>query len=179
MVEEHTLFHVPYLKGTYHGDHTLISDYLYEYNQNKDNRVNKDPSNIRWQDIELPVDTPDIINNVIEYINTSCMNHWNCKEIQHDKPWVIVNGPLEQTYPHRHGLSDNEWAVVYWAQAPKNSGNLEIYPLDLTRSDTVTRVFEPIAGDFLVFPGYLLHGVRHNASNQNRINLSYNIKAVE
>ena len=178
MVEEHVLYSIPYLRGTYPGDHELISDYLYKYNQNKDNRVNKDPSNIRWQDIEIPVDAPDIINDIIKYINTSCLDYWKCNKIEYDKPWAIVNGPLEQTYPHRHGLLDNEWAVVYWAQAPENCGNLEIYPQGLDKRDTITRVFEPVAGDFLVFPGYLLHGVRHNASNQDRINLSYNIRAI-
>ena len=178
MVEEFDLHRIPYLRGSYSGDHEKISQCLYNYSQNEDQRVNKDPSNIRWQDIELPMDTPNIINDLIKYINTSCLNHWKCNGIRHDKPWVIVNGPLEQTYPHRHGLLDNEWAVVYWAHAPEGCGNLEIYPEGLQREMNGTRSFTPVTGDFLVFPGYLLHGVRHNTSNQNRINMSYNIQAI-
>ena len=177
MVEELELYSISYLRGTYHGDHERISEYLYDYNQNKNNRGNDDHSDIRWQDIYLPEDVPDIINNIIKHINESCLHHWGCNRITYDTPWVIVNGPLEQTYPHSHELGDNDWAVVYWAQAPKNSGNLEIYPQGISSTNYFTRVFEPVAGDFLVFPGYLLHGVRHNASDQNRINMSYNIRA--
>ena len=178
MVKEDVLYSIPFLRGSYPGDHQSIADCLYEYNKNENNRYSKDPSNIRWQDVEVPIELPNIISDIISYINTSCLEHWGCNEIKHDRPWTIVNGPLEQTYPHRHGCKDNDWAVVYWAQAPENCGNLELYPEGFDRGGLITRAFVPVTGDFLVFPGRVLHGVRHNTSGQNRINMSYNIRAL-
>lgn len=135
--------------------------------------MNDDPTHICWQDIRIPVPFECTeIDKVYNYIaNTLAEKTGGTVAASH--PWTIANGPLEQIYPHSHVGNGNEWSCVYWAQVPENSGMLSIYPLGLDGPEVLE---EPTAGDFLIFPSFLLHGVRHNASPEKRVSMSFNMQ---
>ena len=44
------------------------------------------------------------------------------------------------------------------------------------RVDEISIPIEPVAGEFLVFPGHIVHGVKHNTSKEPRISMSFNMK---
>ena len=77
------------------------------------------------------------------------------------------------TYPHNHNEQQRGWAFVYWAQVPKNSGDFYYYPMGMPFGPEKT--IKPKEGHFLMFPSWLLHGVRRNASNEKRISMSTNL----
>jgi uncharacterized protein (TIGR02466 family) len=77
---------------------------------------------------------------------------------------------------------------VYYIKAPKNSGHLKIDDprsvASMTRprqkdGEKPARLFretnyEPIAGRLIMFPGWLVHCVDPNESNDIRISVSFN-----
>ena len=100
--------------------------------------------------------------------------------------WANVNPPGGMNRAHQH--PNCLWSGVYYIKAPKNSGHLKI---DDPRSVACMvrprqkegpmppRLFretgyEPIAGRLIMFPGWLMHCVDPNESNDIRISVSFN-----
>ena len=154
------------------GDPKVVTESLLRIHE-EGNRMNNDPQDICWQDIEIaiPFECPEI-EKVYKYIANTTAEQIGHK-VGTSQPWSICNGPLEQTYPHSHIGNECEWSCVYWAQVPENSGMLSIHPLGLDGPEVLEK---PTAGDFLIFPSFLLHGVRHNASSEKRVSMSFNMK---
>ena len=154
------------------GDPEIVTESLLKIHE-KGNRISYDPGHISWQDVLIPTpfECPEI-KKVFEYIGHATAEQLDCGITACD-PWSISNGPLEQIFPHTHLGNDQEWACVYWAQVPENSGMLSIFPLGLGMKEIFVK---PVAGNFLVFPSFLLHGVRHNASQGKRVSMSFNMK---
>jgi hypothetical protein len=167
------LFSITGLRGSI-GDPKVVTKSLLKYHE-KGIRKNSDSSHICWQDIEIPIPFEcSETQKVFEYIANTLSTETG-RQIESSHPWTICNGPLEQTYPHSHVGNGCEWSCVYWAQVPENSGTLNFYPLGLEGPETSE---EPTPGDFLVFPSNLLHGVRHNASSEKRVSMSFNMRYV-
>jgi len=100
--------------------------------------------------------------------------------------WANINPPGGMNRAHQH--PNSLWSGVYYIKAPKNSGHLKI---DDPRSvasmirprqkegEKPARLFrethyEPIAGRLIMFPGWLMHCVDPNQSNDIRISVSFN-----
>ena len=172
MLEELILYAVPGYRGTGILDPKDVTEYLKSLPKV---RRNENPTHIMFQDIIIPKDPIDpaikpLMDDIISNIEkTFGVGIWL------SDMWYINHGPYQQTYPHRHELEGNDWAVVYWAQTPQPCAPLEYYPLGIPGPNYTV---EPKAGDYFVFPGTLLHGVRENASDDERISMSFNIKAL-
>lgn len=87
---------------------------------------------------------------------------------------------------HRHAGS--HFSVVYYVTAPKGSGdivfqsaetNTDMFPLPITEvtdASCKTCVYQPEVSALLLFRSNLLHMVKQNKSNENRISISANFK---
>ncbi len=104
--------------------------------------------------------------------------------------WVNINKPNNYNAKHYHPKSD--LSGVVWLKAPQNSGEItfenpvEFQTYNLIQSHTEEYkqsnnfchnwFFKPIEGRMLVFPSHLIHEVRENKSNEDRISVSFNIR---
>lgn len=177
------LYALPSWRGTLKDiDIEELNQNLLEIATNHSKRREDDPGSIMYQDhlIEVgdngPVDP--LINEACSQIMDGFVEFTNMPAMFHTDMWTIANGPNEQIWPHAHNFGDYDYAVVCWTQVPENSGELLFFPFGLGISDEITAIrVTPKAGDFLIFPGRVLHGVRHNASTEYRVSFSGNISA--
>jgi hypothetical protein len=171
VIERHSLFTIYGYRGSV-GDPEVVTKSLLKCHEEGDlKRKTSDPNSVCWQDIEIPVPFEcSEIKKVYDYICNRTAEQLG-QNLGAGKPWTICNGPLEQTYPHTHSGGCN-WSTVYWAQVPENSGSLSLHPMGIEGPEIVVK---PKEGDFLVFPSFLIHGVKHNASSEKRVSMSFNM----
>lgn len=94
--------------------------------------------------------------------------------------------PLEVDTPHSHPLCF--MVGVFYVQVPEKSGDILLHdprggviwpePLAVTEPDKQTRAYHritPKEGQLLLFPGYLVHSVEPNLSDQVRISIAMSI----
>ena len=105
--------------------------------------------------------------------------------------WANINPPGGYNRAHLH--PNCLWSGVYYVKAPKNSGHLKIDDPRASASmcrpkmrerynhpDTAPKRlwrethYEPKAGRLIMFPGWLMHCVDPNESNDIRISVSFN-----
>ena len=150
--------------------------------------LSKDPTNIKYQDVPFPWDRNGpayapcrtLADEIMKQV--SVWTDMNVRAV--GNIWSISHGYKEQTYAHDHAPSGlhggggiSNWAVVYWAQVPEGSGELELYPKGLSFG-LPTIPITPVVGDFFVFPGDLLHGVRQNVNEtEKRVSVSLNLES--
>jgi ectoine hydroxylase-related dioxygenase (phytanoyl-CoA dioxygenase family) len=135
-------------------------------------RRSDDPYHIQYQDIIIELPYPPIIETILEEAILNISKELSCSFVQASVAWTIIHGINEQTYPHTHCLKGHDWAFVYWAQVPEGSGILELYPMGM-HGPTIR--YQPVEGEYLFFPGRLLHGVRHNTNpDLQRVSFSTN-----
>ena len=174
------ILEVPSFRGTFYGDRDGVLDYLNVIGNDHSTRRAQSPNDVKFQDHELPECASRKGGAVHELVTEICNNLGGlleCREVGWWEPWVIINKPGEQVFPHNHNVGANEWSCVYWADVPKGSGNLEFYPFGLQSGDYPVMMTEAQQGDYLIFPGWILHGVRQNCSKQNRVSMSINLRA--
>jgi len=174
MMQRQNLYVVPGFRGKSEIDPKEITKYLTSVSKIDDNRRADSALDVRYQDFELPpldeMENP-LIAELIKEISRTFASFINESVLVYNA-WTICHGYQHQTYPHTHGTNDI-WACVYWAQVPEGSGLLELYPRGITE-DTV-RV-EPKEGEYLIFPGCILHGVRQNTNETElRVSMSMNM----
>jgi len=107
--------------------------------------------------------------------------------------WANINYPGSSNVAHIH--SNAHWSGVYYIQAPKQSGVLQIEDprqsanmftaLQLPTPQLPRRLwklihFNPVAGKLLMFPAYLVHAVSENLSKLKgpkgwRFSVSFNL----
>ena len=94
--------------------------------------------------------------------------------------WITNTAPKEHTVVHNHGNTDI--SGVYYFKTNENDG--KIYFLNPNTS-LMTSYFlapddyieyPPKQGLFILFPGWLYHGVRSNDTEDERISISFNIQ---
>ncbi len=106
--------------------------------------------------------------------------------------WKNINEPGNFNIPHSHPRS--HLSGVLWIKTPKNCGNIvfespEIFNRyqeldsysDESRFDSnnyMTYYFTPKEGNILIFSSNLLHEVKENKSNEDRISYSFNIRLI-
>ena len=106
--------------------------------------------------------------------------------------WKNINGPGDFNVIHSHPKS--HLSGVLWIKTPENSGNIvfespEIFnryqeldsysdELKLNSNNYMTYYFTPKEGNILIFSSNLLHEVKENKSNEDRISYSFNIRLI-
>ena len=104
--------------------------------------------------------------------------------------WININ--KKNNFNRLHNHPECDLSGVLWIKAPKNSGNLEFTsPHDFVQAKEMSfyskkyrdenkifpnYYFPPTAGLVMIFPSFLLHQVRPNKSNQDRISVSFNLR---
>jgi len=98
-----------------------------------------------------------------------------------DSSWMAWNEPDSYTAVHDH--SDSDISGCYYVTANGDEGDL--YFLNPNRLFTTSFCFKstkdiisfrPEAGKLILFPSWLLHGVRRNITSNDRLSVSFNIK---
>ena len=150
-----------------------------------------------WGNYNHSLSSPDFGENIIDTRNLiNLKNEINFQVKQYTSQfsdtefnihildsWITNTAPGEHTVVHNHGNSDI--SGVYYFKAIDHSGN--IYFLNPNTS-LMTSYFlkpddyveyPPTQGLFILFPGWMHHGVRSNDSDENRISVSFNIRLEE
>jgi len=102
--------------------------------------------------------------------------------------WFNISSHRDYQEFHRHAGS--HFSMVYYVTAPKESGdiifqsaetNTDMFPLpveQVTDASCKTCVYQPEVSALLLFRSNLLHMVKQNKSNENRISISANFKFI-
>jgi hypothetical protein len=83
--------------------------------------------------------------------------------------WFNINSKGNSNNWHHHG--HHPFVGVLYISVPENSGDIEF------EKDEEFFYYTPISGDFVAFPGKLMHRVLENQSDENRISLAMNFSA--
>ena len=97
-------------------------------------------------------------NRVAAAVNNLVINEW----------WFNCGAPGDEY--RWHGHNPYPLAGVLYIQTPENSGGIEF------RRQEEYQVFQPTAGDFLLFSGNLAHRVLKNQSTDFRISVAFNFR---
>jgi len=142
-------------------------------------------------DYDYKTDPDPIIQNFAEV----CKN----KLIEFSKEFGVSSNTIECTdlwfnvssygnYQEFHRHAGSHFSMVYYVTAPKESGdiifqsaetNTDMFPLPITQvtdASCKTCVYQPEVSALLLFRSNLLHMVKQNKSNENRISISANFK---
>lgn len=125
-------------------------------------------------------------------IGTTCVQcavamdfNFDAYDLVLNEMWINVNGPGHSNKAHIHAGSFLSGA--YYVQVPENSGNIEIYDPVIARvaspypvrtqsvSNANYVAHKCAAGDLVIFPGWLQHGVQMNESIADRVSISFNM----
>ena len=103
--------------------------------------------------------------------------------------WININGKGDYNELHHHPSCD--LSGVFWIKTPVDCGSLVFNsPHDFVQAKELTSYasgvkdewkqfesyyFPSIAGRLMIFPSFLLHQVRPNQSNEDRISVSFNL----
>jgi len=125
------------------------------------------------------------LRNLIIHIIEKELN-FKAKKFEFDAMWCNVNYKNDFNMIHSHGHFD--FSGVYYVKAPKNCGQIffrDPRPAAIT-SDFLTKQFnggemfkvEPETSRLLIFPSYLDHLVLPSKTKDDRVSISWNIKAI-
>ena len=175
-------------------DNSIIENYC--RTQLKDN-----PSKVTNQSIILDNNTSKVTNDILPLMNivsekmNSLHKSFGFKKSSYQKiteAWVNINDCKNTSDPHDHPGSF--FSAVYYVKAEKNCGSILFTTpisahshvintkLDIVESyndfNSSTRYVDPQAGMLLIFPSWLVHNVRPNLSNQDRISIAFNSEVI-
>jgi uncharacterized protein (TIGR02466 family) len=128
----------------------------------------------------------------INIIKTDCFGIYDKANLSISNGWVNISYPnggncFGNEVPHLHPL--RFLSCVYYAKAEENSGNLILMspvpsaeyskPIAITdkfnQFNSTRWVVNPEEGKLVLFPGWLMHFVEPNFSNDDRISFVFNI----
>tara|TARA_B100000965_G_C19539694_1_gene734997 strand:- start:610 stop:1218 length:609 start_codon:yes stop_codon:yes gene_type:complete len=99
--------------------------------------------------------------------------------------WAIINKKNNLNTIHTH--PNNHLSAAYYVKAPENCGKIKFINPNSVAKERFPKIDEktefnqnsveinPIEGDLLIFPAYLMHGVNRNQSDEDRVVISFNI----
>lgn len=140
-------------------------------------------------------DNDEIVLKLIERARTSVLDfskkfgvNKSIEDLELKDFWFNISGPESYQEYHQHALS--HFSVVYYINAPENSGNivfqsfeniLDMHPLPIDRQQMTdfsykTCFYEPVNSMMLIFKSNVLHMVEKNKSDKNRISVAMNFK---
>ena len=125
------------------------------------------------------------LRNLILHVIEKELN-FKAKKFEVDRMWCNVNTKDDFNMIHSHGQF--QFSGAYYVKAPKDSGQIvfrDPRPAAIT-NEFVTSQFnggevyriEPEEGKLLIFPSYLDHMVMPSKSDDDRVSISWNIKAT-
>ena len=146
-----------------------------------------------WQSHSFEIHKEDdILHNLLKNSLTSFPSIKADLRISIDA-WVNINKPGDYNSKHDHPTSN--LSGVLWIKTPKNSGAIEFdspisfqahselnaYNNDFKNKNNIFHryYFEPTEGNMLVFSSCLIHDVKKNLSQEDRISVSFNIRLQE
>mgnify|MGYP001377518579 FL=1 len=126
------------------------------------------------------------LRNLILHVIEKELN-FKAKKFEVDRMWCNVNTRDDFNMIHSHGQF--QFSGAYYVKAPKDSGQIvfrDPRPAAIT-NEFVTSQFnggevyriEPEEGKLLIFPSYLDHMVMPSKSDDDRVSISWNIKATD
>jgi uncharacterized protein (TIGR02466 family) len=136
-------------------------------------------------------------DSVIQEFVQVCKN----KVVEFSKEFGVTSQSIECTdfwfnissygnYQEFHRHAGSHFSMVYYVTSPANSGdiifqsaetNTDMFPLpvdQVTDASCKTCVYQPEESALLLFRSNLLHMVKQNKSNRNRISISANFKFI-
>ena len=145
-----------------------------------------------WQSKPSLGQDNDLIRHKLYKIFNETINKLLIGRVIIDGWWININGHGSFNLSHNHPNCD--LAGVYYVQVPKDSGviyfenphnfyarnELDNYTPDAKTglSQGIDSSCQPTEGMLLVFPSYLRHGVSLNASQEDRISISFNLRVI-
>ena len=162
------------------------------------NLKNSDPTGVKksnyggWQSSLFDLDD----ENILQEFLSKCLSNFSALHqfcSVDGNYWVNINPPNSLNVKHNHPQTD--LAGVLWIKCPNNSGNILFEnPFVFHDFNTLNFYndkfkymnkqyhsfdFQPVEGRLLIFPAHLLHEVKENKSNEDRISVSFNLKLSE
>jgi len=112
------------------------------------------------------------------------LNSWGIIQSRYEcaNSWINWHDEGASLSEHDHDMMS--FIVTYYLKKPVNSGHIEIRnPLEYHWAGygnnlPYFRELQTIAGDIIIFPGWLKHRVQANASKERRIVLTMNFKRI-
>ena len=167
-----------------------LIDYIYDLKSNEPNGVTLSNRG-GWQSSLFELNKDNLLQKFLIKSLNNLPIHQLCS-FDGDY-WININPPNSFNVKHNHPSTD--LAGVLWIKCPDDSGNILFEnPFvfhDFTTINAYTDKFkymnkqyhsfdfQPVEGRILIFPAHLLHEVKENKSNQDRISVSFNLKLSE
>jgi uncharacterized protein (TIGR02466 family) len=170
-------------------DYNKVTNECYLEKSKSEGRIRSNKNGWQSNDIYPNPNIPNISNlikTIVIYSKTIMEDYGVTKKIDLalDNFWININSPSSSNTLHTH--DESALSGVYYAKAPKNSGNISMHNnfmmkyingayLDLNNKITCSEVkYEPVAGRVLIFPAWLPHHVEINNSNEDRVSIAFN-----
>lgn len=107
----------------------------------------------------------------------------------HSRQYNIKNSWITQTtknqFAHLHSHGDSDISGVYYIKTTGKDGNIYFHsPMEVLASNYIIGSLQsvvevpPAEGCLLLWPSFLLHGVRQNTTDSERISLSFNLNFI-
>ena len=170
-------------------DYNKVADECYLEKSKSEGRVLSNKDGWQSNDIYANPKIPNI-SNLIRTIETYSKNIFKDYGVRKDinlgidNSWININPPGSYNKFHVHPGST--LSGVYYAKAPKDSGNILMYSnslmqfinksyLDGDNKNTYHYInYKPSDGRVIIFPAWLPHSVEKNDSKEDRISIAFN-----
>lgn len=152
--------------------------------ENSHLRLSDNPADTRYEDSQIPITKEykkllAYVNQIIENVSPGILNYVQKNSIH--KPWAHICNPGQSTVVHSHsGYYDefSSWSNsllswCYYVNMPTNGGNLA-FSLCLPFFKEYHFEVIPKTGGLIVFPGWINHLTKVNASDEKRISIAGN-----
>jgi len=164
--------------------------------KNKDIGINRSNVNNSWHSKDYMNFLPEyrelynVIKKVMDVISEN-EQYNNDYDLQCTNMWANVNEKYSYNKIHIHPGA--LWSGVYFVKTPEKCGRLKIFdpriqshiiePIFKNNNIPINNLsevyYKPEEGILLFFPGWLLHEVEPNLSDDLRISISFNFKQVQ
>lgn len=123
-----------------------------------------------------------LIENIHNYIKMVVPEYVTNRsyDFKIDSSWLTLN--LKNHYSHSHHHGDADISGVYYVKTNGNDGDLVFEnPNRLISTSYLLNTwqesmhYKPEIGKLILFPGWMVHRVEKNSSNDERISFSFNI----
>lgn len=135
------------------------------------------------------------VNEIAQHISTD-LAYAKSYPLEVSSMWSIVNPPGSFNLAHIH--PGCLWSGVYYVQAPRDSGSIQLVdprtanimmpvryenPIQPPRECSTTASFKPRAGKLIIFPAWLYHSVAPNLVSMNedegdRVVIAFNLSQI-
>ena len=170
----HDLFRVSILEGTSHVPYE--DNFLEDILSNKDNRRSEDNENTFYEDTVLTMSST--LHAIISEITEAYRYVYKHRLVLVDM-WSHIQYPGQSC--NRHGHAPQGVSAVYYVKVPEGAGSLTFHtPCNPWEHGGETEyVVKPKPRHYVIFPGWLPHSVKRNASEDTRISLSFNFNIAQ